>query len=64
MMWIDINSPDQSLPLETDILVKHPHGIEAIHFFSGRWSYWYSAREVDKELLKKITHWCDPKNIK
>ena len=32
MKFIDIN--EQSMPLETDIIVSHPYGVEAIRFFN------------------------------
>ena len=59
MDWINVE--DERPPLETDIIVKHKYGVEAIHFFSGKWTYWYSNTPVETSVLQSITHWCDPK---
>lgn len=58
MEWININ--EQAMPLETDIIVKHKYGVEAIHFASAGWKYWYTGKAVELETLKNITHWCKP----
>lgn len=58
MNWIDIEKED--MPLETDIIVSHKYGVEAIHFFNAHWKFWYSKEPVKIELLKSITHWCKP----
>lgn len=58
MNWISIN--DQQMPLETDIIVSHKYGIEAIHFFNAQWWYWYCKKVVPESVLKNITHWCKP----
>lgn len=51
------NLHGKGLPLETPIVVKHKHGIEAIHFWYGAWRYWYTGWNVDKEVLHTITHY-------
>lgn len=48
------------MPLETPIIISHPHGVAAIQFWRGYWRYWYSGDVVDRGTLKKITHWCKP----
>jgi len=60
-MWNDIE--EKQMPLETFILVKHKYGIEGIHFFDAKWSYWYSGNIVAIATLKSITHWLNPKEI-
>lgn len=61
MVWIKIS--EYEMPLETDIIVSHPHGVEAIHFFNAGWKYWYSGKAVPLEVLKSITHWCKPEKV-
>ena len=58
MEWVSIDN--QPMPLEKDILVSHKYGIEAIHFFNGRWTYWYTQKLVDQKVLDTITHWMIP----
>lgn len=58
MDWINIAGQD--MPLETYIIVKHKHGVEAIIFHSASWKYWYRGDEVERETLELITHWCKP----
>lgn len=55
MIWIDIN--EERMPLETDILIQHEFGIEAIHFLCAEWKYWYTGKKVPPEVMKSITHW-------
>ncbi len=62
MHWIPID--EQKMPLETDIIVMHPYGVEAIHFFNARWTYWYKKDAVPESLMRTITHWCKPDHRK
>jgi len=52
--WVSVE--DESMPLETDIIVKHPFGVEAIHFLNANWRFWYTGNVCDNDLLKGITH--------
>jgi len=58
LKWIAVE--DCPLPLEEDIIVQHPYGVEAIHFFGATWRYWYTNELVPKATLDTITHWCKP----
>lgn len=58
MIWISIK--ETSMPLEKDIIVKHSHGIDAIHFFNHKWTFWYSNKHCSEDFLKNITHWMLP----
>lgn len=53
--WIDIATTP--IPLETEVIVSHKYGVEAIHFFLAKWRYWYTGNPVEKETLDTITHW-------
>jgi len=54
--WVKGND----LPIEKYIIVRHPHGVEAVIFIRHRWRYWYSGAEVSLETMKSITEWSDP----
>lgn len=56
--WISLEQ--ESMPLETPIIVSHPHGVEAIQFWNGYWRLWYKGEPIRKELLRSITHWAQP----
>lgn len=56
--WVPIEK--EPMPLETDILVKHQYGVEAIHFFGATWRYWYTNEEVRKDVMASATHWYKP----
>jgi len=56
--WISVE--DENMPLETDIIVKHPFGVEAIHFFNAEWKFWYTGKTCGSDLIKNITHWQKP----
>jgi hypothetical protein len=60
MEWISIK--DQPMPLQTHIIVSHPLGVDAIHFFkcNKKWTYWYSRLTVPKTIMESITHWFEP----
>jgi hypothetical protein len=61
MRWINIE--EQPMPLETDIIVSHKYGVEAIHFYNAKWTYWYSNNTCSTDLLQSITHWCKPESV-
>ena len=56
--WISVE--DENMPLETDLIVKHPFGVEAIHFFNAEWTFWYTGKSCGSDLIKSITHWQKP----
>ncbi len=58
MDWIKIEK--QEMPLETYIIAKHRHGVEAIIFHAAAWRYWYRGDAVEIDTLKAITEWCKP----
>lgn len=56
--WISVE--EENMPLETDLIVKHPFGVEAIHFFNAEWTFWYTGKSCGSDLIKSITHWQKP----
>ena len=56
--WISVEK--ENMPLETDLIVKHPFGVEAIHFFNAEWTFWYTGKSCGSDLIKSITHWKKP----
>lgn len=52
--WFDLKST--APPLETPILMKHRHGVEAVQFHSARWNYWYTGERVEHAVLSTATH--------
>lgn len=71
LQWLEIGQEemlmsvkDHSLPLETPILVIHPLGVEAIHFWNARWRYWYSGTPVDNDVLQTMTHFITSEKLK
>lgn len=56
--WISVEK--ENMPLETDLIVKHPFGVEAIHFFNAEWTFWYTGKSCGSDLIKSITHWQKP----
>lgn len=65
MEWIKVNSTDsKDLVKEVgikEILVSHEFGIDAIHYFGGKWTFWYTTEVVSDDIIKSITHYCEPK---
>lgn len=55
MNWIEINWSE--VPLEQQVLVKHPFGVEGIHFWNGCWKYWYTGKPCSADFLGTITHY-------
>lgn len=60
--WVAFNP--NKLPLETQIIIEHKHGIEGIHFFNHKWAYWYSGKEVDPQVFETAIRFMIPKKDK
>lgn len=52
--WLSVDR--NLIPLETDIIVRHKFGIEAIHYINHEWRYWYTGKIVDIHVLQTMTH--------
>lgn len=58
LKWIAVE--DRLLPVEEDIIVQHPYGVDAIHYIGATWRYWYTNELVPDSIISTITHWCKP----
>lgn len=59
-VWLSVEH--HIMPPETQLLVAHKFGVEAIHFWSAEWKYWYTGKTVGMEVLSTITHFMIPIN--